>query len=82
MYRNGNRKYPTIEKIMVDIYIDKLYMQYQGKELKTIYENIFEQYDINFKKLFAYANQRTDLSKFKKYINTLDIPKKFKLKEE
>ena len=41
----------SIEKIMVDLYKDELYMHFQGKELKTIYENIFVQYEINMKKL-------------------------------
>ena len=77
-----NRKYISIEKIMVDLYVDKLYIQYQGKELQTIYQNIFEKYDLNLKKLFKYAKFRTDISKFKKFINNLDIPEKYKLEEE
>lgn len=66
---------PTLEKIMVDIYKDKLYEQYQGKELETIYKNIFEKYNVNFKKLFSYANERTDLEKYKKYIEKLNVIK-------
>ena len=78
----NNDKYISIEKMMVDLYVDKLYIQYQGKELQTIYQNIFEKYDINMKKVIKYAKYRTDLETYKKYINSLDIPNKYKLKEE
>ncbi len=78
----NNDKYISIEKMMVDLYVDKLYIQYQGKELQTIYQNIFEKYDINMKKVIKYAEYRTDLESYKKYINSLDIPNKYKLKEE
>ena len=76
-----NKKYITIEKIMVDLYVDKLYISFQGKELENIYENIFEKYDINFKKLIKYASLRTDINKYKELICNLNIPKKYKLKE-
>lgn len=78
----NNDKYISIEKMMVDLYVDKLYIQYQGKELQTIYQNIFEKYDINMKKVIKYAEYRTDLETYKKYINSLNIPDKYKLKEE
>lgn len=77
-----NKKYITIEKIMVDLYKDKLYLQYQGKELKTIYENIFDKYSINMKKLINYAKLRTDIGEYKKYVNELNIPQIYKIKEE
>lgn len=76
-----NKKYITIEKIMVDLYVDKLYISFQGKELENIYENIFEKYDVNFKKLIKYASLRTDINKYKELICNLNIPKKYKLKE-
>lgn len=70
----------SIEKIMVDLYKDELYMHFQGKELKTIYENIFTQYEINMKKLLAYAKYRTDINDFTEFIYKLNIPKKYKQK--
>ena len=75
-----NNKKISIEKIMVDLYKDELYMHFQGKELKTIYENIFAQYEINMKKLLAYAKYRTDVNDFTEFIYKLNIPKKYKLK--
>ncbi len=76
-----DKKYISIEKIMLDLYVDKLYIQYQGKELETIYENIFEKYDIDLKRLMKYAEKRTDIKKYKEFMNSLYIPKKYKLKE-
>ena len=73
-----NKKVISIEKIMVDLYIDKLYLYYQGKELQTIYENIFEKYDINMKKLLNYANLRMNIEIYKKYLNNLNIPQIYK----
>ena len=76
-----DKKYITIEKIMLDLYVDKLFLQYQGQELHTIYENIFEKYDIDFKKLIKYAKYRTNIKEYKKFLDSLNIPKKYKLKE-
>jgi len=67
---------PTIEKIMIDIYKDKLYEFVQGKELEYIYTNIFENYSINFKKLYSYAKDRGDLETYQKYLMMLDVLKK------
>ena len=64
---------------MVDLYKDKLYMYFQGQELKRIYENIFDQYDINMKKLINYAAERANIKRYKAYINKLYIPSKYKL---
>lgn len=73
-----NRKEISIEKIMVDLYIDKLYLHYQGRELRTIYENIFEKYDINMRKLLNYAKLRMKIEIYKNYLNSLNIPKIYK----
>lgn len=81
LIKEQNKKYISIEKIMLDLYVDELYIQYQGKELETIYENIFEKYDIELKKLIKYAEIRTNVKEYKKFINSLNIPEKYKLKE-
>lgn len=80
--KTGDYTTVSIEKIMVDLYVDELYVQYQGKELETIYENIFEKYDINEKKLISYASYRTNIDKFKELLNSLYIPGKYKFKEK
>lgn len=67
---------PTIEKIMIDLYKDKLYERFQGKELEHIYINIFENYSINLKKLYSYAKDRGDLEKYKKYLKKIKVLEK------
>lgn len=64
---------PTIEKIMIDLYKDKLYEYVQGKELEYIYINIFENYSINLKKLYSYAKDRGGLEEYKNYIKKLKV---------
>ena len=64
---------PTIEKIMVDLYKDKLYEIVQGKELEYIYTNIFDNYSINLKKLYSYAKDRGNLEQYKNYIRKLNV---------
>ena len=64
---------PTIEKIMIDLYKDKLYEFVQGKELERIYTNIFDSYSINLKKLYSYAKDRVILEQYKKYLMSLNV---------
>ena len=78
---NG-KKVISIEKIMVDLYVDKLYLYYQGRELQTIYENIFERYDINMKRLLVYAELRTEKEKYINFLNNIHIPMKYKKQEK
>lgn len=68
-----NKKVVSIEKIMVDLYVDKLYLFYQGKELQTIYENILKKYDINMKRLLNYAKLRMNIEEYKKYLESINI---------
>lgn len=72
----------TLEKILLDLYVDKLYLAYQGKELETIYENVFDKYDIDLLKLMNYAKTRiSNIEDYKQFINKLKIPEKYKIKE-
>lgn len=64
---------PTIEKIMIDLYKDKLYEFVQGKELEHIYTNIFDSYSINLKRLYSYAKDRVILEQYKKYLMNLNV---------
>lgn len=63
-----NKKIISIEKIMVDLYVDKLYLYYQGKELQTIYKNILDKYDVNLKRLLNYAKLRMNIEKYNEYL--------------
>ena len=74
----NNKKNISIEKIMVDIFCDEIYIQFQGKKLETIYENIFEEYDINFKKLLKYSKYRTSNNKYIEFLKKINLPDIYK----
>ena len=48
--------------------------------IKINTKSIQYQYEINMKKLLAYAKYRTDINDFTEFIYKLNIPKKYKLK--
>jgi hypothetical protein len=51
--------YPTIEKILVDIFIDQTFFQFaQGTELANIYNESFRIFAVNLTKLLNYAERR------------------------
>ena len=55
----GNIRIPRVEKIIVDLFVDDiLYRYYQGGELKNIYEEFFNNYNINQSTLKRYATRR------------------------
>ncbi|MDD2375978.1 MAG: hypothetical protein PHD15_01810 [Clostridia bacterium] len=70
---------PKMEKILVDLFIDKMYIAYQGQELITIYEEVISNYNIDFVKLYAYAKRRNKNHEIRRYINKLNINDLYKL---
>lgn len=57
--KRENLVVPTIEKIMVDIFMDnELFAAYQGAELQNIYQELFKSFNINRSTLRQYANKR------------------------
>jgi len=59
---------PFLEKILVDLYVEKLFYFYQETELKHIYENAFNQYTINFTRLLSYAKRREKEHEIKAFV--------------
>lgn len=60
---------PTIEKILIDLLIDKtVFFPYQGQELVNIYENVFNTYEINVTALIRYATRRNQQQKLLDFI--------------
>jgi len=50
---------PTLEKILVDLFIDKkLYAPFQGGELIHIFNAVYKNYGINITKLLGYGKRR------------------------
>jgi len=61
--------YAKIEKILVDILVDdEKYFIFQGQELVSIYENVFDRYLIDEKSMLRYAGRRKAIVKLKHFI--------------
>jgi hypothetical protein len=63
---------PKIEKMLVDALSDKELRFVQGAELYTIYQNAFEQYDINRSCLLRYASRRNRKTKVEQILDTIE----------
>jgi hypothetical protein len=63
-----NIKIPKWEKIIVDLFCDNLLFSSYNAEQNNIFKNILQQYNINFKTLFAYAERRKKELKLKQYL--------------
>lgn len=65
---------PTIEKILVDIYCDKvIYAAFQGKEMQNIYRNVFNKYTVNLSTLSRYALRRGKKEEIDAYLERLEL---------
>ncbi len=61
--------YAKIEKILVDILADEeKYFIFQGRELVSIFENVFDRYLIDEKSMLRYAGRRNARDKLKQFI--------------
>lgn len=68
-------KVPTLEKILVDVFCDKVTLySYKGEELINIFDNAFNKYSINFSKLLYYVRRRKRENSLKEFI-TNNFPK-------
>jgi hypothetical protein len=64
----------TIEKLLVDLFADDImFSAYQGKELSTIYQEAFNAYTVNIKKLLRYADRRKQRAKLTDFLDRLDL---------
>lgn len=71
--RKGKIKIPRLEKILVDLYCDKLWQMIFSAELDTIFREACMQYAINFSTLLAYASRRGKRSEIWNYIKSLNV---------
>jgi hypothetical protein len=58
----------TLEKMLVDLAVDKEFVSFQGNEIFTIFKSAFEQYTINQTALLRYANRKNKKNEIKKII--------------
>ena len=57
--QEGNMRIANLEKLLVDLICDEdIFGQYQGKELKNIYQNVTENFVVNFSQMIKYASTR------------------------
>lgn len=74
----------TLEKILVDIFCDEhLFAAQQGRELKNIFRNAFDNYTVNQPKLLRYASRRKrrqDIREFIKPFSKIRHERKFAAK--
>lgn len=62
----------TIEKILVDIYCDKVvFSAQQGAEMRTIFKATFNKYTINLSKANRYAGRRRKKENFNNFIDSI-----------
>jgi len=66
-------KYPTLEKIIVDLICDKnIFMSYTSSELVSICKNILRKYTINKSRLNNYSRRRGKLKEVEEFIKSLN----------
>ena len=67
--KNNKIEIPTLEKILVDILIDRELFAAQQGELDFIFKSAFDKYDINKAKMKRYAIRRNKESEVERMIN-------------
>jgi len=62
----------TIEKMLVDIFCDKLiFSAQQGSEMKTIFLEALSKYSVNENRMLRYADRRRKKESFRNYLNSI-----------
>jgi hypothetical protein len=62
-------KVPTLEKILVDIFCDNIVLfAYKGQEQDQIFRSIFNDYAIDMRTLFSYAERRKRKAQLTQYL--------------
>lgn len=72
MQKINNIYVAKLEKILVDLAVDKEFISFQGNELYHIFENSFKSYTINQQKMLSYAarkNRKEEIEIILKDIN-------------
>jgi DNA-binding PadR family transcriptional regulator len=69
--KNNKIRLPTLEKLLVDIIIDKELFAAQQGEIEFIYQSAFKKYTINTAKMKRYAIRRNRETELEKIINKI-----------
>lgn len=62
----------SIEKILVDLYFDKIFLPFQGNEIKHIFETAFQSYTINENTLLRYASRKEKRDEIELFLKTIE----------
>lgn len=75
--KQGKVQTVTLEKILVDLFCDQdFFSAYAGAEFSHIVKNAYDNYVIDFTKLFQYASRRSKATEMKEFFRLYtDIPK-------
>jgi hypothetical protein len=63
----------SIEKLLVDIYTDPYLFHFRGNEMRHIFNNSFDKYNVNYSKLFRYADRKGKKGEFESYLNNYNL---------
>jgi hypothetical protein len=66
--KTGKIHTATLEKILVDLAVDKEFMPFQGNEIYAIFESAMEQYTVNQNTLLRYAARKNKKEEIQKII--------------
>jgi len=66
--KTGKIHTATLEKMLVDLAVDKEFMTFQGNEIYAIFESAMEQYTINQNTLLRYAARKNKKEEMRKII--------------
>lgn len=67
-------KVPKLEKILVDVYCDDiLFFAYRGNEQEQLFQRVFNNYALDMKTLFAYAERRKRKVSLMQYLHSNKI---------
>ncbi len=62
----------SLEKILVDIFCDEvLFSAYQGGEMRTIFREVLNKYNLNQSRMLRYADRRGKKNSIKEYLNSI-----------
>jgi len=63
---------PTLEKILVDLAVDKEFISFQGNEIFTLFRSALEQYTINRNTLIRYAARKNKKEEIKNILLSIN----------
>jgi hypothetical protein len=70
--KNENTYTASLEKMLVDLAVDKEFISFQGNEIYHIYQNAFERYTVNQQTMLRYAGRKNKREEIENIIETIN----------